>query len=271
MPLATEKGMTGWILVDKTRPPDYRPILCSCETFYKHSLTSDSNGNVQKAIIHGIASVFCSEDYRGRGYDARLMKELAKILRQWQSDSHEAKVVGSVLYSDIGKIYYAKLGWIPNPTNTHVEFPAMEIPRSSLIRDLLENELSELCKRDQLMIREAMATPMPGLSRRVVILSDLDHMLWHIRKENFATNNLFKKQAPVKGVIAGPPGRQVWAVWTRRYYGRHDSESSNNVLYILRLVVEGDPSANRPRSINVEEVGMPEYQIVYLGAVLQAA
>ncbi|KAI1347594.1 hypothetical protein F5Y01DRAFT_307422 [Xylaria sp. FL0043] len=244
-----------------THPPNYRPIFCSCETFYKHSLTSDSNGNVQEAIIHCIASVFCSEDYRGRGYAARLMKELAKILRQWQSDSHEAKVAGSVLYSDIGKVYYAKLEWIPNPTNTHVEFPAMEIPRSSLIRDILENELFERCKRDQLMIREAMAILTPGTPRRGVILPDLDHMLWHVRKENFATNHLFKKQAPV----------QAWAIWTRRYYGRHDSESSNNVLYILRLVVEGDPSANSPRSINVREVGLPEDQAVYLEAVLQAA
>ncbi|KAI0802823.1 hypothetical protein GGR55DRAFT_691912 [Xylaria sp. FL0064] len=271
IPLVKDNGMTSWILVDKSRPPNYRPILCSCETFNKHSLTSNPNGNVQKAIIHGIASVFCSEDYRGRGYAARLMRELATILRHWQSDSHEAKVVGSVLSSDIGKVYYAKLGWIPNLTNTHVEFPATEIPRSSLIRDILESELSELCKRDQLMTREAMATQTPGIPRRVVILPDLDHMLWHIRKENFATNHLFGKQAPVKGAITGPLGKQVWAVWTRRYYGPHDSESSTNVLYILRLAVEGDRSANQPLSINVKEVGLPKDQVVYFEAVFQAA
>lgn len=40
------------------------------------------------------------------------MKELAKALRGWQSEY--GKSLGSVLYSDIGKEYYAKLGWPPN-------------------------------------------------------------------------------------------------------------------------------------------------------------
>ncbi len=272
IPLAKDGGMATWILVDKTLARNQRPILCSCESFYKHSLTSDSDGNVEEATVHGIASVFCHEDYRRRGYAARHMKELARTLHTSQSDSHQPKVAGSVLYSDIGKVYYAKLGWIPNATNMHIEFPAMRVPKSSLVRDVPESELSELCKRDQAVIREAMATPAPGVQQRIVILPDLDHMLWHIRKEDFATNHLFKKIAPAKGAIAGSPGKQVWAIWTRRYYGRHDAESPDNVLYILRLVVEGDPTANQPRPVNAKEQGgLPDDQVVYLEAVLQAA
>ena len=37
----------------------------------------------------------------------------------------------------------------------------------------------------------------------------------------------------------------MWATWVRRYYGRHDAGSTNNVLYILRLVMEGDETATR--------------------------
>lgn len=123
------------------------------------------------------------------------------------------------------------------------------------------------------MIRKAMATPVLGVGNRFTILLDLDHMLWHIRKEDFATEHLFGKTAQVRGAIAGPPGKQVWVIWTRRYYGRHDVEGSNNVLYILRLVVEGDISANMPPLAESSENGMnlSDEQVMHLEAVLQAA
>ncbi|GAP88196.1 putative lysine acetyltransferase protein [Rosellinia necatrix] len=272
VPLAKDGGMTRWVLVDKRLAPNERPLLCSCETFYKRSLASDSQGKVKEAIIHGIASVFCPEEYRQRGYAARLMKELAGVLCTWQSGDSQAKVVGSVLYSDIGKVYYTKLGWPPNATNMHIEFPPISTPKPSSVRDIGEADLPELCKRDEAIIRSAMATPTLDMQQRVVVVPDLDHMLWHIGKEDFATHHLFKKRARAKGAIAGPPGNQVWAIWTHRYYGRHDAESSNNVLYILRLVVEGDPSANQATSVDTKElVSLSDDQVTYLEAVLQAA
>ena len=53
--------------VDKDLPEDKRPILCSCESFFKRGLLSDPSGRVEDVIIQGIASVFCPEEYRGRG------------------------------------------------------------------------------------------------------------------------------------------------------------------------------------------------------------
>ncbi|KAI0205042.1 hypothetical protein F4808DRAFT_320979 [Astrocystis sublimbata] len=266
VPLATNGGMTTWILVDKTLPPNGRPILCSCESFYKRSLTSNA-GKVDEVVVHGIASVFCPETLRRRGYTGRLMRELAKVLRAWQSDSYP--VAGSVLYSDIGKIYYTKLGWMPNATNAHIEFLPVRGPKPPLVRDILQSELPELCERDEAMIRSALVTLTPGI-RRLVIVPDLDHMLWHIAKEDFATEYLYKKLATVKGAIAGPPGKQVWAVWTHRYYGRHDSKPSHNTLYILRLVVEGDRSAYGSSS-EPEPKSLSNDQISYLEVVLRAA
>jgi hypothetical protein len=160
VPLAKDGGMTTWILVEKNLPQDHRPIFCSCETFLKRSLMSDADGKIEEVIVHGIASVFCPLGYRRRGYAARHMTEVAKALRTWQSD--QGKVAGSVLYSDIGKTYYAKLGWQPNPTNWHVEFPPMNIPKSPLTQELVEDDLAELCKRDEAIIRAAMATPADG-------------------------------------------------------------------------------------------------------------
>ncbi|KAI1088084.1 hypothetical protein F5B19DRAFT_496755 [Rostrohypoxylon terebratum] len=66
VPLAKEGGMTTWILVDKNLPPEQRLILCSCETFYKRSLASDTYGHVEEVVVHGIASVLCPQPYRSR-------------------------------------------------------------------------------------------------------------------------------------------------------------------------------------------------------------
>jgi hypothetical protein len=232
---------------------------------------SDADGKIEEVLVHGIASVFCPLGYRRRGYAARHMTEVAKALRTWQSD--QGKVAGSVLYSDIGKTYYAKLGWQPNPTNWHVEFPPMNIPKSPLTQELVEDDLAELCKRDEAIIRAAMATPADGVKKRFTILPDLDHMLWHIAKESFATEQLFGKIPRAKGAIAGPSGSQVWAIWTHRYYGHPMAESPSNVLYILRLVVEGDDSANKTPSTGEKglRAGQEKKQVCSLIAVLQAA
>ncbi|KAI4250452.1 MAG: hypothetical protein L6R40_000050 [Gallowayella cf. fulva] len=263
--------MTTWVLVEKNLPPDHRRIFCSCESFLKRSLMSDTAGKVEDVIIHGIASVFCPLEYRRRGYAARHMKEIAKALRNWQS--YQTRVAGSVLYSDIGRRYYAKFGWQPNASNWHMEFPPMNIPWSSIAREIVEDDLGGLCQRDEAIIRDALAKPTDGVKKRVTILPDVDHMLWHIRKEDFATQKLFGKTPRAKGAIAGPPGHQVWAIWTHRYYMHPNSESPGNVLYILRLVVEGDDSANRPPSSRDKafQQEKPERPVESLIAVLHCA
>ncbi|KAI0444189.1 hypothetical protein F4803DRAFT_512325 [Xylaria telfairii] len=274
VPLAKNGGMTIWVLVDKSLPPNERRVLCSCESFRKRALTSDQRGNIEEGLIHGIASVFCPSEYRGRGYGTRHMKEIAKVLHGWQSE--HGKSIGSVLYSDIGKEYYARLGWLPNPRNEHFIFPSVKMEKPALAQLVPESELEALCLRDEVIVRKAMETTST-VRKRVVILPDLDHMLWHIRKADFATNYIFGKKPEAKGAIAGIPGKQVWAVWEHRYYGHPDhphkgEEDDRNVLYILRLVVEGDDTANKPH-----EGQLPPATDAYaeqstaLKAVLQAA
>lgn len=290
VPLAKDNGLTTWILVDKRLPPNARPILSSCESYRKHALTSDADGgNVSDAIVHGVASVFCAPPYRRRGYAARLMKELARVLRDWQTaeDQQQIKCVGSILYSDIGKTFYANLGWAPHPRNTHAAFaPQQGIPKPTLTKAIAEEDLAALCEQDEAMVRKAMARPaaLPDdVKMRVTIVPDCDHMLWHIAKEAFATERLFGKVPRAKGAIAGgAPGRRVWAIWTHRYYSHPDAvaaaspeNNDDNVLYILRLVVEGDESADgiveADQKEKEEEEEREEEQDRSLKAVLQAA
>ena len=224
IPLAKDGGMTLWILVDKNLPPDQRTILCSCETFRKRSLLSSTKGYVTETIIHGVASVFCDPAYRRRGYSSRMMRELAQVLRNWQIDT--TKCIGSILYSDIGKNYYANLGWRPIPNNTHIEFHSSIASKSSRARKLLPEDLHQLCKEDETMIRKAMSSTSDK-QVRMTLVPDHEHMLWHHKKEEFVCDRLFGKQPLYKGAIAGQRGSRVWAIWTHRFYGDPDVESGS--------------------------------------------
>ena len=262
VPLAKDGGMSLWILVDKTLPPDQRPILCSCETFRKRSLVSRGDGSVTEAIIHGVASVFCDPIYRRRGYAARMMKELTKVLRSWQVGA--TPCVGSVLFSDIGKSYYSDFGWHPIPNNIHIKFEPELSSTPTKATKLLSEDLGQLCLEDEIMIRNTLTT-ISDEKLRMTIVPDIDHMLWHHKKAEFAAQRLFGKEPQVKGAVAGQPGNRIWAIWTHRYYGDPKSASSENVLYILRLVVE---SQVRESTYNTEQ---GEVLAEQLKAVLKAA
>ncbi|KAH8668293.1 hypothetical protein BGZ60DRAFT_409008 [Tricladium varicosporioides] len=244
IPLARNGGMTTWILVDKNLPPNQRSILCSCETFRKRALIADGDGRVSDAIVHGIASVFCPVEYRGSGYAARMMRELAMVLPGWQTE--DKTYVGSILYSDIGKEYYAKLGWHPNPTNSHIVLQPSQLSIDPLLEHLRESDIEILCQQDELMIRKSLSNPGERISARVTIVPDLDHILWHISKENFTCGMLFGKIPAIKGAIAGNPGNRIWAIWTHRYYEKPGTGNHKNTLYILRLVIEADVPVTSP-------------------------
>jgi GNAT superfamily N-acetyltransferase len=117
VPLTRNGAMTHWILVDRNAKPDSRPILNSMETIRKRALVA-KNGEVKEVITHGIGSVFCNPEYRGKGYASRMLNELGPVLNKWDVDNKipgREECLFSILYSDIGKKYYAKHGWLPFP------------------------------------------------------------------------------------------------------------------------------------------------------------
>ena len=95
-------GITFWILVDSTLPPNERPILASCESFRKRALIARAE-RLEDTISHGIGSVFCNPDYRRRGYAQRMIEELGKKLDTWNQENGK-KADFTVLFSDIGKV-----------------------------------------------------------------------------------------------------------------------------------------------------------------------
>ncbi|KAL8997421.1 MAG: hypothetical protein Q9169_003284 [Polycauliona sp. 2 TL-2023] len=237
VPLAKDGGMSIWFLTDRTSPPNHRPILCSCETFRNLTYITDHESHFSEAIIHSVASVFCNPIYRRRGYATRLLAELAKILPNWQAEA--GRCIGSVLFSDIGTTFYAKRGWHPFPLNTQIEIDPLHVPDLSQrgVRFIVEEDLHQLCKDDEAMIRGTM-TSSSSTKLRMMIAPDLDHMLWHLGKEKFACETIFGEQPRFKGAITGEPNDRIWVIWTHRYYGHPHTNPMDNTLYILRVVIE---------------------------------
>lgn len=271
IPLARDGGMTLWVLVDKTLPPDQRPILCSCETFRKRSMVSDAKGILTETITHGVASLFCNPAYRRRGYGSRMMNELATVLRSWQVE--HKKCVGIVLYSDIGKKFYANVGWHPSPTNIHIELAPLIASKPLRAKELLSSDLAQLCKEDETIMRKRMTNKSDG-KIQMMIMPDHDHMLWHHKKEEFVCENLFGKQPRVKGVVTGQPGSRIWVIWTHRFYSDPRSASSGNTLYILRLVIENQAVASMLPSHGREvdfDIGHRDAQAEQMKMILESA
>lgn len=267
VPLAKNGGVTHWILTDRNAAPDHRPIYASCESLRKRALASrlvDEQVVVQDGIAHGIASVFTNPAYRGKGYASRMMAELGPKLKAWSEGRREPKGVEgeedtvvtpslfSVLYSDIGKTFYAKNGWAAFESSHLCFKPAAAADNSaaapSKVKPLGYHDLAVLCHLDEKIVRSTVAhrtRQLPSTSRQAcaALLPDLDQFLWHLMREDFMTKHIFGKTPTVRGAMYGEPGKRIWAVWTRGYYGGLE-KIEGNTFHILRVVVEDEDGAS---------------------------
>lgn len=265
VPLAKNGGVTHWILTDRNGTPDNRPIYASCESLRKRALASrlDPDGQVvlQEGIAHGIASVFTNPTYRGKGYASRMMADLGPKLKEWSEgrkepkDDEEDTVITrslfSVLYSDIGKTFYAKNGWAAFESS-HLCFKPAETDAFShtpaaKVKVLGYHDLAVLCNLDEQALRTTMEhraklLPTNGKKACAALMPDLDQFLWHMMREDFMTKHIFGKTPTIRGALFGEPGKRIWAVWTRGYYGGLEKKEGNT-FHILRVVVEDEDNS----------------------------
>lgn len=239
----TRSRLTVWVLVDRRDPPNQRTIYASCETYKKRALLA-FRGCVEDVPTHGIGSVYCRPEFRGTGFAKRMMEELVGRLETWQTgDEKEGRKreVFSVLFSDIGKTFYAQFGWKAFPSSHVALFPidermfAQEVRGAHLpaTRDLstvdahscMCNEQVAQRQREQLRVASEKS---PGA--KVAINPDFDHLVWHWAREEFYAERLRpeKGKPSIKG--AGNDSVCVYCAWNRNF-GETPEE---NTLFILR-------------------------------------
>lgn len=240
-PLGSSKPIahTQWILTDRSALPGSRPVLSTCETLRKRAIVVDRQGVAKEGWAHGVGSVFTYPEFRGRGYAGRMMAMLGDAINRDQGD------LFSVLFSDIGKDFYARWGWKP-AVNTHLELPAKTLPDGAhaTLHRITASDLPALAARDEELIRNRLRATRPS-SLTAVILPDLEQLVWHMRREDFMCNHLFSRTPDVRGAMytaSEGQSMRVWAVWSRAYYAKKEVPEKN-ALQILRFVVEDDTIA----------------------------
>jgi hypothetical protein len=175
-----------------------------------------------------------------------LIKEVGKALETFQA-TEEKPCLFSVLYSDIGKSFYAGFGWEPFDS-AHIAIPGIakkDVKGLPEVRPLYKEDLEELCHLDEEMMRKSLEKRKEGSKIAVVLCPDVDTMRWHHAREDFVGNELHRKVPEVKGAMVGTErGKRVWCYWTRVWYNQNPEEVKDNTFHILRLVVEDEQQDN---------------------------
>ncbi|EFE42598.1 conserved hypothetical protein [Trichophyton verrucosum HKI 0517] len=271
--------MTCWVLVDRRLRPDERPILSSCESIAKRAFLA-YKGNIETVITHGIGSVFCPPEHRGRGYAKRMIIELSKILDTWQQErgagQGHPQCLFSVLYSDIGKSFYAAHGWHPYASSHFTLAPeavgtaavngsangngnssgnngSVRITKGvdmSIVKDMSrEDVLRYMCSEPVMEQHKQKLKDASKVSSKAIAAfpPDFAHMSWHWARDEFYSQILRpeKGETHVKG--AAVPSRKVFMTWNRKY----GATPKDCTLYILRTQHE-EPSSPAERQGVVE-------------------
>lgn len=239
IPLARNGGLTNWILTEKDGKPDERPVLSSCETLKKRCLVRQADGTLKEGWAHGVASVFTDPKFRRKGYAKTMMAKLAEYLRQAEKDSPGA-AVASILYSDVGKQFYALNGWEPHQSD-HVEWPALSTASSPSenLKLVSFDDIPSIVEKDEALIYKAL-TSTSGSNKpiQLAILPSQDQIHWHLLRERFVSENVLSTSPTSHGCIyTFPSGASISAIWSRSFSGTA-AQPEKNTLFFLRFVVE---------------------------------
>lgn len=220
--LTSHGKLTAWLLTVPNIPANSdgtRPILAACETILKEAYIA-KNGKLEQVLSHGICSVFCRPEYRGKGYAGRMITELGKKLETWQQVDG-TRGCFSTLYSDIGPNFYSRLGWKVYPSD-HVIVPAVTEEDYARRRPTLP-EVEELTLTGLKMLplipnmeaelrRLSVATPEVS---HVAYAPTMSHFTWHFMREEFLADAAGQPFPSVKGAIHEPS--KIALIWTRTY------------------------------------------------------
>lgn len=215
-PLTKDGGITYWILTNEKAE-----MLCACETIRRPALISRAGSQPEDVSSFGIASVFTPRRNRRKGYATKMLS-----LLQQRLPSHAPGVVGfSVLYSDIGRQFYARMGWKPD-LSTHITLSPSTTAYKN-VRYCPREEIARLCEKDVEFVRQRIASK--SSSTRVAVLPDYEVIEWSQTRSLYLMSNSTDITVGKFGAVySSAAGKEGWVV-----YGFTPSKGQ---LTILRCV-----------------------------------
>ncbi|CCE31255.1 uncharacterized protein CPUR_05106 [Claviceps purpurea 20.1] len=282
--LARDGGLTVWALTQNTDAnddnsnnnnnnsyntddaPAGRPILSSLETYRKRAIVRGTDGIVRDVTAHGVASVFTPPHHRRKGYSSKMLSLLGDELAR-QEAQQPGSAGFSVLFSDVGKTFYAQHQWMPFPS-THLSFSvdlststSTTTSTSNTIDDHLtlitDDNLPKIAQLDEQTLRQKLSRPPQSPHTiRVALLPDLPTYEWHFARAAFQARHLFGKTPSLHGALYTPPERphsRVWMLWNHSLSGGPDSPEKN-VLNVLHLALEDHDIPDRDLVTGLEAI-----------------
>ncbi|KAI1279999.1 hypothetical protein F5Y07DRAFT_20366 [Xylaria sp. FL0933] len=130
------------------------------------------------------------------------------------------------------------------------------------------SNIAPLCREDEAQLRAELLRHARATGRTAFAFApDPDVFRWHWAREEFIVSHVFpgREASEVRGLIATVQSSQstpdipgggeangaksetkttrMWAIWTRNYGAEAASNTAKNTLYILRLVIDNNGSA----------------------------
>lgn len=223
--LSKDGGCTYWVLAHKDDPTH---IVASCESIKKTIFIAGKDAGVEGGFLEttacAVASVYTNPQYRRLGMAALMLRKL--------QDQLDAESECSALYSDVGKIYYASLGWDAFPSEQatiHLQTANFALPDPSRTKYLTLDDLPALCEKDV----AALKTRFQALSSdrwktHIAFSPEFSQISWQLAREQFVADAMFAKSIERRGAIT--VNGQSWVYW------EHDwREKKLNIMRFVTL------------------------------------
>ncbi|KAL0937643.1 GNAT family [Colletotrichum truncatum] len=215
-----------YVLFDPAEPEH---IISSCEATAKTLFVREASSSaVREEKAYAIASVYTNPSHRGHGMATLLLTRLKEAM--------DADSKASALYSDIGTVYYAQMGWAVYPSlqvslildDTSVVQPT---PPEG-VRYLSADEVPALCEKDTESLRKKLESLPDDGKTHVAFAPSAAQALWHFTRDGFMAKELVGREVVNRGAITADG--KAWVYW--------DHDFREKKLKVLR--VAGDPEAD---------------------------
>lgn len=221
--LSREGRCIYWVLTHKDDPTH---VVASCESVKKTVFIAGHGTGINDGFVeatgYGIASVYTNPKYRRLGMAGYMLQKL--------QDHMDTDSECSVLYSDIGKLYYANLGWDVFPSEQaiiHLQTKDFSVPNPVATRYLTLEELKPLCEKDVAAVKAKFQKFASDHERTHVAFSpSYAQIAWQLAREQFMAGIMFKREIEKRGAITAN-GRS-WIYW--------DHDWRENKLKVMRIV-----------------------------------
>jgi hypothetical protein len=232
--LSANGGTKYFILHPKTDP---HSIVSACEVTTKRALVAGPAGApVREVAAYSIASVFTNPRFRERGMAGHLLRKVQETV--------DATTECGALYSDIGRVYYTRLGWqdfrSPQVLLSFADALRPAVPSGAVL--LRDGDVPALCERDVDALRRRFAEPAPsGETTRFTFLPTPEQLAWHFARDRYVCQTLMGREVVYRG--ARTEDGASWILW--------DHDLREKKLKVLRIVAD-DTKGEEKRKGDVE-------------------